>query len=118
MRDRAKELLEEEEALAASLAQTWGASPERDWPRLHVRFDRLLAHTRAPAWSMVNVAEGPETMSLGATGWGPVLGDADRLSRQVADYIGRDFTVVVAADGLGSASRIASVLAEHGVALP
>src|SRR5205807_4519300 len=51
-------------------------------------------------------------------GWGPVLGDADRLSRQVADYIGRDFTVVVAADGLGSASRIASVLAEHGVALP
>jgi transcription-repair coupling factor (superfamily II helicase) len=118
MRDRAKELLEEEAALAASLAQTWGASPEREWPRLHVPFDRLLAHTRAPAWTIVNVAEGPDTTALGATGWGPVLGDPERLARQVADLVGRDFTVVVAADGTGSASRIASVLAEHGVALP
>src|ERR687886_343606 len=118
MRDRAKELLEEEAALASSLAQTWGASPERDWPRLHLPFDRLLAHTRAPAWTIVNVAEGPDTLSLGATGWTPVLGDPERLGRQVADLVGRNFLVVVAADGMGSASRIASSLAEQGAALP
>ena len=116
MRDRAKDLLEEEAALAASLAQTWGASAERDWPRLHLPFDRLLAHTHAPAWTMVNVAEGPDTVTLGATGWDPVLGDPERLGRQVRDLLGRGFRVVVAADGAGSAARLRTVLAEHGVA--
>ncbi|MDQ4096534.1 MAG: transcription-repair coupling factor, partial [Actinomycetota bacterium] len=118
MRDRAKELLEEEAALASTLAQTWGASPDRDWPRLHLPFDRLLTHTRAPAWTIVNVAEGPDTVTLGATGFGPVLGDPERLARQLADLLARDYRVVVAADGAGSAARIASLLAEHGVSLP
>ncbi len=118
MRERAKELLEEEAALASSLAATWGAAAEREWPRLSLPFDRLLSHTEAPAWTMVNVAEGPDTVALGATGWGPVLGDPERLGRQVADLLGRRFTVVVAADGMGSASRLASALAEQGAALP
>jgi transcription-repair coupling factor (superfamily II helicase) len=118
MRERAKELLEEEASLASTLAQTWGASPDRDWPRLHLPFDRLLTHTRAPAWTIVNVAEGPDTVTLGATGWAPVLGDPERLGRQVGDLIGRGFRVVIAAEGAGSAARIASTLAEQGVALP
>ncbi len=118
MRDRAKELLEEEAALASSLAQTWGAAADREWPRLSLPFDRLLSHTQAPVWTMVNVAEGPDTVALGATGWDPTLGDPERLARQVGQLIGRGVTVVVAADGMGSASRIASVLAEQGVALP
>ncbi|HVL26735.1 MAG TPA: transcription-repair coupling factor [Acidimicrobiales bacterium] len=118
MRDRAKELLEEEAALASTLALTWGAAADREWPRLHLPFDRLLAHTRAPAWTFVNVAEGPDTTSLGAGGWGPVLGDPERLARQVGDYVARGYRVVVAADGMGSASRIASSLADHGVSLP
>src|SRR5207247_1235254 len=48
MRDRAADLLAEEADLAAALAQTWGArhDGDRDWPRLHLPFDRLLAHTR------------------------------------------------------------------------
>jgi len=117
MRDRAKELLEEESALAATLAQTWGAAADREWPRLHLPFDRLMAHTHAPAWTIVNVAEGPDTVSLGAQGWAPVVGDPDRLGRQIGDLLGRGFLVVVAADGLGSASRIASSLSEQGVAL-
>ena len=116
MRDRAKDLLEEEASLAASLAQTWGASPDRDWPRLHLPFDRLLAHTRAPAWTMVNAAEGPDTVTLGVTGWDPVLGDPERLGRQVRDLLGRGFRVVVAAEGAGSAARLRSILAEHGAA--
>ena len=48
MRDRAAELLEEEAALAATLAQTWGAGDE-EFPRLHLPFDRLLARTDAAA---------------------------------------------------------------------
>ncbi|MEA2933022.1 MAG: hypothetical protein QOI56_1807, partial [Actinomycetota bacterium] len=41
MRDRAADLLDEEAALASSLATTWGAGVDRDWPRLHLPFDRL-----------------------------------------------------------------------------
>ena len=49
MRDRAADLLAEEADLASTLAVTWGATDERSaahgFPRLHVEFDRLLAHT-------------------------------------------------------------------------
>ncbi|HEX2272512.1 MAG TPA: transcription-repair coupling factor, partial [Acidimicrobiales bacterium] len=118
MRDRAGELADEEAALAATLAQTWGASAERAFPRLHLPFDRLLAHTRAPVWTVVPAADRPDTPAVQATGWDPVLGDPERLGRQVADLLQRNFTVVVAADGKGSAARLAGLLAEQGVSLP
>ncbi|HEX2193128.1 MAG TPA: CarD family transcriptional regulator, partial [Acidimicrobiales bacterium] len=118
MRDRAAELIEEEAALAGSLATTWGASPDRDWPRLHLPFDRLLASTRAPAWTLVPAADHPDTPAVTVGGWDPVLGDPERLAGQVGDLLGRDFTVVVAADGQGSAARLAGMLSEHGVSLP
>src|SRR5687768_13292694 len=47
MRDRAADLLAEEADLATALATTWGADPDVELPRLHVQFDRLLAHTKA-----------------------------------------------------------------------
>ena len=118
MRDRAAELADEEAALARSLATTWGASPERDWPRLHLPFDRLLASTHAPAWTLVATADSPDTPSVTVGGWDPVLGDPERLARQVGDLLARGFTVVVAADGQGSAARLAAMLSEHGVSLP
>jgi transcription-repair coupling factor (superfamily II helicase) len=118
MRDRAKDLLEEEAALAASLAQTWGAATEREWPRLHLPFDRLLAHTSAPAWSVIPVAEGPDTTAIEARGWDRVFGDGTRLASHVADLIGEGYRVVVAADGQGSAARLAETFREHGVDLP
>jgi transcription-repair coupling factor (superfamily II helicase) len=116
MRDRATELLDEEAALASSLAQTWGAAPDRAWPRLHLPFDRLLAHTRAPAWTVVNAAESPDTPAIEARGWEPVLGDPERLVRQVGGLLAQGYRLVVAADGEGSAARLSSLLADHGVA--
>src|SRR5207253_2253030 len=48
LRDRAQELLDEEAALARTLAITWGAQiDDADTPRLSLPFDRLLAHTGA-----------------------------------------------------------------------
>jgi transcription-repair coupling factor (superfamily II helicase) len=123
MRDRAKDLLEEEAALAATLAQTWGAAGGRgaaeiEWPRLHLPFDRLLAHTRAPAWTVIPVAEGPDTTAIEARGWDPVFGDGTRLTRQMGDLLGRGYQVVVAADGQGSAARLAETFQDNGVSLP
>ena len=118
MRDRAAELADEEAALAGSLATTWGASPDREWPRLHLPFDRLLASTRAPAWTLVPAADSPETPAVTVGGWDPVIGDPERLARQVGDLLARGFTVGVAADGQGSAARLAATLSDHGVSLP
>ncbi|MGH9012693.1 MAG: transcription-repair coupling factor, partial [Acidimicrobiia bacterium] len=61
MRDRAQELLDEEAALASTLAGTWGASPDRTFPRLSLPFDRLLAHTTASAVAAPAAPEGPST---------------------------------------------------------
>jgi transcription-repair coupling factor (superfamily II helicase) len=117
MRDRAKDLLEEEASLAASLAVTWGAGGEREWPRLHLPFDRLLSHTSAPAWSVIPVPEGPDTTAIEARGWDPVYGDGTRLTNHVTDLLAKGYRLVVAADGQGSAARIAETFQDSGVAL-
>jgi len=125
MRDRAQELLDEEASLAATLAQTWGAtkaSPDGDkpgWPKLHVAFDRLLAHTRAPAWTVTGTGPGiGDVVEIEARGWDPVVGDPTHLATQVADLVASGYQVVVAADGTGSAARVQALLSEHGAHLP
>src|SRR4029453_16041336 len=113
MRDRAADLLAEEADLATTLARTWEAG-DRDFPELHLPFDRLLAHTEAPVWSLTAVPEGPRSPQLVATGWDPVLGDGTALAKQLGDLLADDHCLVVAADGAGSADRVVEVLAEHG----
>ncbi|MHB8670167.1 MAG: transcription-repair coupling factor [Acidimicrobiales bacterium] len=117
MRDRAADLLEEEASLASSLAQTWGAAGKRTWPQLHLPFDRLLAHTAAPAWTITSVPESPNTPTVQASGWDPVLGDGQRLTAQVSALIADGFRVVVAAEGVGSAGRVAALLRDQGLDL-
>ncbi|HUV11776.1 MAG TPA: transcription-repair coupling factor, partial [Acidimicrobiia bacterium] len=63
MRDRAQELLDEEESLAGTLAVTWGAG-DRALPRLSLPFDRLLAHTRAGATHVLSAPSGPDIPHL------------------------------------------------------
>ncbi len=120
MRDRGADLMAEEASLADSLATTWGAAAtgKSEWPRLHLPFERLLAHTKAPAWAVTSTAEGPDVTAIEARGWDPVMGDATRLARQVVDLVARGYEVVVAADGRGSAARLAALLSEGGVSLP
>ena len=114
MRDRAKELLDEEASLAATLATTWGAEG-RDFPRLHLPFDRLLAHTSASAWTITNAPEGPSTTTIGARQWGPVVGDGAKLAAQLAELTREGYRVSVCADGKGTGARIAASLNEHGL---
>jgi transcription-repair coupling factor (superfamily II helicase) len=114
MRDRAADLLAEEADLAGTLSQTWGAG-DRTFPQLHLPFDRLLAHTEVPAWSVTNAPEGPDVVTVGAFGWDPVVGDGSRLVKQLADLLADGFRLVVAADGAGSGRRVAQLLSDHGV---
>ena len=70
MRDRAADLLAEETDLATTLARTWEAG-DREFPQLHLDFERLLAHTEAPVWSLTPVPEGPVVAGGPGVGLGP-----------------------------------------------
>jgi transcription-repair coupling factor (superfamily II helicase) len=116
MRDRAQELLDEEAALAATLATTWGANASgRDFPRLSLPFDRLLMHTSAGATNVVPAPEGPGTPHFAATAFDPVTGGSDTLADRLRRLADDGFQVVLATDGEGSAARLAQVLADEGV---
>jgi len=117
MRDRASELLDEEAALASTLAATWGAHGD-EFPRLHLPFDRLLAHTDAPVWTVTAAAEGPDSAVVAASGWDPVVADSERLVKRLTELVNDRYRVIVCAEGTGSASRIASALAGGGLVAP
>jgi transcription-repair coupling factor (superfamily II helicase) len=125
-RDRAVDLLAEEDDLAAALASTWGrdAIPAHrpdpgglTFPRLHAEPDRLLAGSGA-FWAIDSAPESPDTPVVESSGWGPVAGDGAGLARRLARLLSDGYRVVVAADGAGSASRLREVMLDHGVDLP
>src|ERR687892_662793 len=145
MRDRAADLLAEEADLAATLAVTWGAvgngsarersgrpagsqppalpragrrveqAHDHGFPRLHLDFDRLLAHTKAPAWHLVSVSDSPDTPQVLASGWDPVVGDGSGLVQRLVRLQADGFRIVVGADGDGSASRMRERLRDMDV---
>ncbi|MEY2468536.1 MAG: hypothetical protein QOF21_1234, partial [Actinomycetota bacterium] len=118
MRDRAADLLAEEESLAGSLAKTWGAPEGEAFPPLHLPFDRLLAHTHAPVWSVTSTAEGPDAPVVEASGWDPVAGDPTRLVDRLRTLSKDGYRITVAADGEGSAARITGNLRDEGFVAP
>jgi transcription-repair coupling factor (superfamily II helicase) len=113
LRDRARELLDEEAALAATLAQTWGAVGE--FPRLSLPFERVLAHTGAGATAVLATPDRPETAHLAGTAFAPLAGDRAGLARRVRDLADDGYRVVLAAEGRGSRDRLTQILAEDGV---
>ncbi len=114
LRDHAQELLDEELALASSLAATWGAADPADAPRLSLSFDRLLAHTRAGTALVLAGPDNPDTPVLAASAFDPVVGDADGLGARINALRADGFRVLVAAEGTGSKTRIEQILTEVG----
>ena len=117
LRERAADIAAEEADLAGALAQTWGAAGEQ-FPRLHVDYDRLLAACPSPVWTMTAVPAGPSTPVVAVGGWASAIGDLSAPVVQVSRLLAEGYQVRVAADGVGSASRSAALLREHGVDLP
>ncbi len=117
MRDRAHDLLAEEDDLARALASTWARDPDKEFPRLHAEADRLLSASGA-TWSIVPVADSPDTAVLESTGWGPVVGEAEGLTDRLRTLLAEGYRVAVAADGEGSATRLADLLRDRGLDLP
>ncbi len=116
MRDRAADLLAEEDDLARSLAGTWAREPDRPFPRLHVEPERVLAAHQA-MWTIASTPEHPDAPMVAASGWAPVAGDPTGVIRRVGELIAQGYRTVVAAEGAGSAQRLGDLLLEHGIEL-
>jgi transcription-repair coupling factor (superfamily II helicase) len=114
MRDRADDLLAEEDDLARSLASTWARDADRAFPRLHAGTDRLLAADQ-PMWTVGSTPAHPDAPMVQATGWGPVVGDGEALANRLTGLLADRYRVVVAADGEGSAQRLAQLLRDRGL---
>ncbi|WP_419946809.1 transcription-repair coupling factor [Candidatus Poriferisodalis sp.] len=105
------------------------------FPRLHVPFDRLLSRFDGAVWSMDSTAAptaaGDPGPSISTEMWVPAAGDPTRLVAQLRRLIIRSETVsaraivpgaerpivVVAAEGEGSAERLADALSAEEVPL-
>ncbi|MGB6058914.1 MAG: transcription-repair coupling factor [Microthrixaceae bacterium] len=121
LKDRANDIVDEEHDLALSLSRTWGLDPEEadsGLPRLHLGFDRLLARTEAPVWSLAGVPDSPDSPAVSALAWPPAVGEGTALVTQLRQLINEGYSVVVCADGRGSAGRIDRLLTEHGLSFP
>ena len=121
LRDRAADIINEEADLAASLARTWDVEVgdgDDGLPRLHVGFDRLLARCDAPVLTVTNAPDSPDTPSVAAAGFDPVVGDGSRLVTQIKQMLDTGYRVVIGAEGAGSAERVHSLLLEHGLQAP
>jgi transcription-repair coupling factor (superfamily II helicase) len=117
MRDRAIDLLAEEDDLARALASTWERDPDKSFPRLHADPDTLLAGS-GTFWTIDSTAESPDTPAVAASGWGPVAGDGTGLTDRLGQLLSQKYRVIVAADGVGSADRLRSLLLDHGLDFP
>jgi transcription-repair coupling factor (superfamily II helicase) len=114
LRDRAQELLDEEAALASTLATTWGAADPAKAPRLSRSFERLLAHTKAGTALVLATPDSPDTPLLAASAFDPVVGDVDGLAARINSLKRDGYRVLVAAEGTGSKTRIEQILTEVG----
>ena len=117
LRDRAAELLDEEASLAETLAGTWEAEGDV-FPRLSLPFERLLAHTKAEATSLLAAPDSPDTPQLAAAAFDPVVGDVEALAARIRALRDDGMRIVIAAEGSGSASRLRDVLAGEGIEAP
>ena len=64
---------------------------------------------------MATAPEGPNTSVFQATAWDPVVGDGDRLTKQLTELRNQGYKVVVCADGAGTAARIEANFRDAGV---
>ena len=119
MRDRAIDLLAEEDDLGQGAGVDVGARPRQAVPP---PARRARPPARRPATRRLDDRLGAGVArtrrSSQASGWGPVVGDGAGLVARLTQLLADGYRVVVAADGEGSAERLAALLRDHGLDLP
>ena len=116
--DRSRDLIKEEEELAAALAPTWGhGAPEAGHhPALYLPLESSLEDARvldAPP-----LAAGPDDSGVEIRGLDAVPGDAASVAAGLNQWLARDVAIVVAMDGDPAADRVVRLLGDEGLDLP
>ncbi|MEM7092670.1 MAG: transcription-repair coupling factor [Actinomycetota bacterium] len=116
---RAEDLLNEEADLATTLAATWGAveATEDGLSRLHTEFDRALAQSDAPVWTLSPTSSGPDVPVIESSGWDRPIGENRGPIEQLRRLLADDFRVMVAVDNPGNINRIHALLGDQGLDL-
>ena len=113
--DRARELRREEEEIAAALATTWGEEDaDRERPRLFVDPDSVLAADGRDVAFVLPAPENPDTPAVDARGWG----ETARAPVQIRHLLAEGCSVIVTAEGAGSAERLRRIFLDEGLELP
>ena len=116
-RDRAKDLVKEEQDLAEALADTWGdRSPDPDnQPALFLDFEPSLPERTLNA---PPIPSRPEDPKVEVAGLDAMPGDPESVVDGLSVLLERGFEVVVAMDGEVAAARVNRILGENGLQLP
>lgn len=122
LKDRSLDLIAEETDLARTLASTWQALDDdgnpRSFPGLHVPFERMLKKCEASVWAIDSIPTGPTQPKFETIPWETAAGSPIRLLDQVRELsISTDQRLVVAANGPGSAQRMAKTLRSESIDL-
>ncbi len=115
--DRSRDLIKEEEELAAALAPTWGetAPPAGHHPALFLDLEEAVGgrrHLRMPP-----SPAGPDDRVLQVGVLDATPGDPESVARGINRLIDKGMVTVVAMDGEVAADRVAVALEEGGLAL-
>jgi transcription-repair coupling factor (superfamily II helicase) len=116
LRDRARDLIAEEDDLARALASTWSRDPDQKYPRLHSEIESFLKNADAESIiSLSPVADSPGATSIETSTWGQATGDTEALANRILRFVTKKFRVIIAADTQSSAQRFFEVLTLEGV---
>ncbi|HUY87011.1 MAG TPA: transcription-repair coupling factor, partial [Acidimicrobiales bacterium] len=138
MRSRSTDLVDEENALAAALSGTWGipgrqkvdvadspnnvslsdrvTAANEEMPHLHLGFDRLASRCQARVSFVSSIPIGPSAVTLETRGWADLVsGDTHALAVRLDQLAKEGYSVVLCAQGSGSASRMFDGLRSEGI---
>ena len=116
LRDRARDLIAEEDDMARALASTWSRDPDQKYPRLHSEIESFLKNADAESIiSLSPVADSPGATSIETSTWGQATGDTEALANRILRFVTKKFRVIIAADTQSSAQRFFEVLTLEGV---
>ncbi|CAN5788440.1 transcription-repair coupling factor [soil metagenome] len=112
-RDRARDLVKEEQELASALAPTWGELA----PAAGAHPPLFCELTDDSDLELPAVATGPGDANFEVRGFDATAGDPESVAAGLTRLIAADMAVVVAMDGEAAAERVARVLGEEGLSI-
>jgi transcription-repair coupling factor (superfamily II helicase) len=111
--ERARQAVDDEADLAATLAKTWDRGDDGEMPRLYADPESLLGN----GGTVVNIVPPAEMLdgpSVAASGWAPFVHGPEPLAARISELVAEKWCVAVAADTDESADRITETLRAAG----